>query len=47
MGGELGGCRPRACSFQDIDRHRFFNTNSLWIDLRALAKTLERSGGVL
>ena len=23
-------------AFQDIARHRFFNTNTLWIDLRAL-----------
>jgi UTP--glucose-1-phosphate uridylyltransferase len=34
-------------AFQDIDRHRFFNTNTLWIDLRALHDVLERSGGVL
>src|SRR2546423_13573591 len=24
-------------AFQDIGRHRYFNTNTLWIDLRALA----------
>jgi UTP--glucose-1-phosphate uridylyltransferase len=23
-------------AFQDIERHRFFNTNTLWVDLRAL-----------
>ncbi|HTN23596.1 MAG TPA: UTP--glucose-1-phosphate uridylyltransferase, partial [Solirubrobacteraceae bacterium] len=34
-------------AFQDIERHRFFNTNTLWIDLRALAATLEERGGVL
>jgi UTP--glucose-1-phosphate uridylyltransferase len=34
-------------SFQDIARHRYFNTNNLWIDLRALAELLERRGGVL
>jgi UTP--glucose-1-phosphate uridylyltransferase len=34
-------------SFQDIRRHRFFNTNTLWIDLRALADVLASSGGVL
>ena len=34
-------------AFQDIDRHRFFNTNTLWIDLRALAATLDERGGVL
>jgi UTP--glucose-1-phosphate uridylyltransferase len=34
-------------AFQDIRRHRYFNTNNLWIDLRALAELLERRGGVL
>jgi UTP--glucose-1-phosphate uridylyltransferase len=34
-------------AFQDIERHRFFNTNTLWIDLRALAATLGERGGVL
>ena len=34
-------------AFQDTARHRFFNTNNLWLDLRALADTLERQGGVL
>jgi UTP--glucose-1-phosphate uridylyltransferase len=34
-------------SFQDITRHRFFNTNNLWVDLRALDATLRASGGVL
>jgi UTP--glucose-1-phosphate uridylyltransferase len=34
-------------AFQDIARHRFFNTNTLWIDLRALGAVLEERGGVL
>ncbi len=34
-------------AFQDITRHQFFNTNSLWIDLRALAAKLEDEGGTL
>jgi UTP--glucose-1-phosphate uridylyltransferase len=34
-------------AFQDIARHRFFNTNTLWIDLRALDAVLEERGGVL
>ena len=34
-------------AFQDIGRHRFFNTNTLWIDLRALAAILDERGGVL
>ena len=34
-------------AFQDIARHRFFNTNSIWLDLDALAAALELGGGVL
>jgi UTP--glucose-1-phosphate uridylyltransferase len=31
----------------DITKHPYFNTNNLWLDLRALAAELERTGGVL
>ncbi len=34
-------------AFQDIERHRFFNTNTMWVDLRALKHTLSVHGGVL
>ncbi|NNL66447.1 MAG: UTP--glucose-1-phosphate uridylyltransferase [Myxococcales bacterium] len=34
-------------AFQDVGRHRYFNTNSLWLDLRALSETLASRGGVL
>jgi UTP--glucose-1-phosphate uridylyltransferase len=34
-------------SFRDYRRWRYYNTNTLWIDLRVLADTLEQSGGVL
>jgi UTP--glucose-1-phosphate uridylyltransferase len=34
-------------AFQDVRRHRFFNTNTLWVDLRALADALERRDGFL
>jgi len=34
-------------AFQDVGRHRYFNTNTLWLDLRALARLLEARGGVL
>ena len=34
-------------SFRDFRRWRYYNTNSLWVDLRALSETLERTGGVL
>ena len=33
--------------FQDIDRHRFFNTNNLWISLPVLRKALAKAGGFL
>ncbi len=33
--------------FQDIRKHRFFNTNNLWIRLDALKPLLETSGGFL
>lgn len=33
--------------FQDVDRHRYFNTNNLWIDLVALERLLEAHGGSL
>ena len=34
-------------SFQDIERHRLFNTNNIWLDLDALAKMLEARDHVL
>jgi UTP--glucose-1-phosphate uridylyltransferase len=34
-------------SFRDYRRWRYYNTNSLWVDLQVLADTLARSGGVL
>jgi UTP--glucose-1-phosphate uridylyltransferase len=34
-------------AFQDTERHRFFNTNTLWIDLRALRDVLDERDGVL
>ncbi|GAB4238170.1 MAG: UTP--glucose-1-phosphate uridylyltransferase [Acidobacteriota bacterium] len=34
-------------AFQDIARHRYFNTNNLWIDLEALDLELSRRGGFL
>jgi len=33
--------------FQDIERHRYFNTNNLWIDLEVLHDLLDRHGGYL
>ncbi|MGH2869946.1 MAG: UTP--glucose-1-phosphate uridylyltransferase [Solirubrobacteraceae bacterium] len=34
-------------SFRDFRRWRYYNTNNLWVDLRVLADTLQRSDGVL
>jgi UTP--glucose-1-phosphate uridylyltransferase len=34
-------------AFQDVERHRFFNTNNLWLDLRALGDVLREREGVL
>jgi UDP-N-acetylglucosamine pyrophosphorylase len=42
---ELAQCPPEDTSaFQDITRHRFFNTNSLWIRADRLKALLEKSG---
>ena len=34
-------------SFRDFRRWRYYNTNTLWVDLRVLAETLDRLDGVL
>lgn len=34
-------------AFSDINKHHFFNTNSLWFDLLALRKVLDANHGVL
>jgi UTP--glucose-1-phosphate uridylyltransferase len=34
-------------SFQDIDLHRYFNTNNIWIRLKALRAELDRGNGLL
>jgi UTP--glucose-1-phosphate uridylyltransferase len=36
-----------ADSFRDYRRWQYYNTNNLWVDLDALHRTLEQSGGVL
>lgn len=42
---ESAQCLERDCAcFQDIARHRYFNTNSLWVDLRALEKVFVANG---
>jgi UTP--glucose-1-phosphate uridylyltransferase len=45
---ELAQCPEEdEAAFQDITRHRFFNTNSLWLDLHALDRLLRERDGVL
>lgn len=34
-------------AFQDITRHRFFNTNNLWVRLDILAEVLKKHGGLI
>jgi UTP--glucose-1-phosphate uridylyltransferase len=34
-------------AFQDVNRHAYFNTNNLWVDLEALRALLDARGGVL
>jgi UTP--glucose-1-phosphate uridylyltransferase len=34
-------------AFQDVTRHRYFNTNTLWVNLRTLADVMHERGGVL
>lgn len=34
-------------AFQDVSRHRYFNANSLWLNLPALASVLDAQDGVL
>jgi UTP--glucose-1-phosphate uridylyltransferase len=34
-------------SFQDVARHRYFNTNTIWLNLRTLAELMRERDGVL
>ena len=34
-------------AFEDVERHRFFNCNNIWVNLRALKRALEERDGVL
>jgi len=36
-----------AGAFQDVARHRFFNTNTLWVSLPALARVLDERDNIL
>ncbi len=44
---ERAQCPPEDIpSFEDVSRHRFFNTNNLWVDLERLYDMLKQNGGV-
>merc|ERR1719183_1654316 len=34
-------------AFQDVSKHKYFNTNNLWLDLGKLKKAFDDAGGVL
>jgi len=34
-------------AFEDVARHRFFNANNIWVNLRALERTLDQRDGIL
>src|SRR3954447_20644983 len=34
-------------AFQDVGRHRYFNTNTLWVNLRALGAAMDERDGIL
>jgi UTP--glucose-1-phosphate uridylyltransferase len=41
---EVAQCRAEDLdAFQDIERHRYFNTNNLWVNLKALERQLAQS----
>lgn len=33
--------------FENIEKHQFFNTNSLWVNLPKLKATMEAAGGIM
>ncbi|MCL1947526.1 MAG: UTP--glucose-1-phosphate uridylyltransferase [Chitinivibrionia bacterium] len=33
--------------FENIEKYSYFNTNSVWVDLRKLSEILEKSGGII
>ena len=43
---ESAQCPPESAqAFQDVRRYKFFNTNNLWVDLQALHRAIESTGG--
>jgi len=45
---EIAQCAPEdQMSFQDIERHQYFNTNNIWVRLDQLQSLLEQHNGLL
>jgi UTP--glucose-1-phosphate uridylyltransferase len=45
---ELAQCPEKDIDrFQDITRHKYFNTNNLWLDLKAIRQALNERDGIL
>lgn len=45
---EIAQCEEKdLASFQNIDKHKYFNTNNLWLRLDVLKETVEEHGGFL
>ncbi len=45
---EAAQCHPNDReSFQDISRHKYFNTNNLWLNLKALKTVMARKNNIL
>ena len=45
---ELAQCpESEQADFQDVSKYQYFNTNSLWLDLRALSETLKANDNVI
>ena len=45
---EIAQCSPDEVeSFQNITKYRYFNTNSIWINLTALKQMLKDNGGIM
>lgn len=45
---EVAQCPPEEVeAFQNVGRYKFFNTNTLWVNLNTLDRVMRESGGVL
>ena len=42
-----GHAGPEGCVVHPRRRHKFFNTNNLWVNLDKLQSTLDEQGGLL